>query len=121
MFEEILLVNGKAAIALIEITNDKAEDLITDKLNFPSIFTKLDKWLMMSGGSWVFNKANSNIYTCFCLKSAVPVKDMATWVSFEFSCLGESKIQEAEPGYGNGNPNDAPLCQQWHQSPKRFR
>ncbi len=48
LFGEIVLVNGKAAIAPIEITNDKAEDLITDKLNIPRKFTKLGKWLMMS-------------------------------------------------------------------------
>ncbi len=76
LFGQILLVNGKAAIAPIKITNDKTEDLITDKLNIPSNFTKLGKWLMMSGGSWVFNKENSNVYTCFCLKSTVLVKDM---------------------------------------------
>jgi hypothetical protein len=79
-----LLVDEKAVIAPIKTTNDKAEDLITDKLNIPSNFTKLGKWLMMSGGSWVFNKANSNVYACFCLKSTVPVKDMVMWVSFEF-------------------------------------
>jgi hypothetical protein len=38
---EILLVNWKAAIAPIEITNDKEEDLITDKSIIPSDFTKL--------------------------------------------------------------------------------
>ncbi len=46
----------------------------------------------MSRGSWVLDKANSNIYACFRLNSTVPVEDMVTWVSFEFSCLGGSKL-----------------------------
>ncbi len=96
LFKEILLVDGKAAIAPIKITNDKAEDLITDKLNIPSNFTKLGKWLMMSGGSWVFNKANRDVHTCFCLKSTVPIKDMVTQVSLEFSCLGRSKLYKMQ-------------------------
>jgi hypothetical protein len=96
LFGEILLVDGKAASAPIHITNDKAEDLITDKSNIPSNFTKLGKWLMMSGGSWVFNKANNNVYALFCLKSIVPVEDMVTWVSFEFSCLGGSKLYKKQ-------------------------
>jgi hypothetical protein len=78
LFGEIMLVDKKAAIAPIKITNDKAEDLITDKSNIPSNFTKLGKWLMMSRGSWVFDKANNNIYACFCLKSTVLVEDMVT-------------------------------------------
>ncbi len=65
LFGEILLVDEKAAIAPIEIANDKVEDMITDKANIPSNFTKLGKWLMMIGGSWVFNKANNGVYACF--------------------------------------------------------
>jgi hypothetical protein len=61
LFGEILLVDKKAAIAPIKITNDKAKDQITNKSNIPSNFTKLGKWLMMSGGSWVFNKANIDV------------------------------------------------------------
>ncbi len=92
LFREILLVDKKAVIAPIKITNDKAEDLITDKSNIPSNFTKLGTWLMMSGGSWVFNKANNNVYACFHLKSTVPIEDMATQVSFKFSRHGGSKL-----------------------------
>ena len=92
LFGEILLVDKKATIAPIKITNDKAKDLIEDKSNIPSNFTRLGKWLMMSGGSWVFNKAHNNIYARFSLKSTVPVEDMVTQVSFEFSRLGISKL-----------------------------
>ncbi len=91
-----MLVDGKAAIAPIKIRNDKAEDLITDKSNIPSTFTKLGKWLMISEGRWVFNKANSNVYICFHLNSTVPVKDMATWVSFEFFRLSRSKLYKKQ-------------------------
>jgi hypothetical protein len=96
LFGEILLVDKKAAIAPIEITNEKAKDLITDKSDIPSNFTKLGKWLMMSGDSWVFNKANSNVYARFCLTSTVPVKDMVTWVSFKFSHLSGSKLYKKQ-------------------------
>jgi hypothetical protein len=41
LFGEILLVDEKAAIAPIEITNDKPDNMITDKANIPSNFTKL--------------------------------------------------------------------------------
>jgi hypothetical protein len=92
LFGEILLVDKKAVIAPIEIMNDKAEDLITDKSIIPSNFTKLGKWLMMSGGSWVFNKANYNVYACFHLKLTVPIEDMVTRVSFKFSHHGGSKL-----------------------------
>jgi hypothetical protein len=96
LFGEILLVDGKAGIAPIKITNDKAEDLITDKLHIPRNFTKLGKWLIMSGGSWVFNKANNDVYACFLLKSTIPIEDMVTRVSFEFSCLGRSKLYKKQ-------------------------
>ncbi len=96
LFGEILLVDEKAAIAPIKITNDKVEDLITDKANIPSNFTKLGKWLMMSGGSWVFNKANNNVYTCFCIKSTIPVNEMVPRISFKFSCLGGSKLYKKQ-------------------------
>ncbi len=96
LFGEILLVDEKAAIAPIEITNDKVEDLITDKANIPSNFTKHGKWLMMSGGSWVFNKANNDVYACFCIKSTVPVNEMVLRVSFEFSHLGGSKLYKKQ-------------------------
>ncbi len=87
----------RAAIAPIAITNNRLEYMITDKASIPSNFTKLSKWVMLSGGSWVFNKkdkGNSDVYARFCLKSTVPVEDMVTRVSFEFSRMGGSKIYE---------------------------
>jgi hypothetical protein len=84
LFGKILLVDKKTAIAPIEITNDKPEDMITDKANIPTNFTKLSRWLMLIGGSWVFNKANNDVYARFRIKSTVPVDEMVTWVSFKF-------------------------------------
>jgi hypothetical protein len=40
----------------------------------------------------VFNKANNKVYTCFCIKPTVPIKEMVLRVSFKFSCLGGSKL-----------------------------
>jgi hypothetical protein len=59
LFGKILFVDEKAAIAPIKIMNDKPEDMITDKANIPTNFTKLSRWLMLSGGSWVFNKGDN--------------------------------------------------------------
>ncbi len=44
----------------------------------------------------MFNKANSNVYAHFSLKSTVPAKDMVTRVSFEFSRLGGSKLYKKQ-------------------------
>ncbi len=84
LFNKILLVDKKATIAPIKITNDKPEDMITDKANILTNFTKLSRWLMLSGGSWVFNKANNDVYACFHIKSTVPIDEMVTQVSFKF-------------------------------------
>ncbi len=68
--------------------------MITDKATIPTNFTKLGKWVMLSGGSWVFNKkdkGSNNVYARFCLKLTVPVEDMVTKISFECSCMGGSK------------------------------
>jgi hypothetical protein len=95
LFGEILIVDERAAIAPIVILNDRQEDMITDKASIPPNFTKLSKWVMLSGGSWVFNKkdrGSSNVYARFHLKSTVPVEDMVTQVSFKFLRMGSSKI-----------------------------
>jgi hypothetical protein len=69
--------------------------MITDKASIPTNFMKLSKRVMLSGGSWVFNKKDkggSDVYARFCLKSTVPVEDMVTRISFEFLHMGGSKI-----------------------------
>ncbi len=96
LFGKILLVDKKAAIAPIEITNDKPEDMITDKANILTNFTKLSRWLMLSEGSWVFNKANNDVYARFRIKSTVPIDEMVTRVSFKFSQLGGSKLYKKQ-------------------------
>ncbi len=93
LFGEILIIDKQAAIAPIAISNDPQEDMITDKATIPTNFTKLNKWVMLSGGSWVFNKndkGSNNVYARFCLKLTVPAEDMITRISFEFSQMGGS-------------------------------
>jgi hypothetical protein len=96
LFGKIFLVDKKAAIAPIKIMNDKPEDMITDIANIPTNFTKLSRWLMLSGGSWVFNKAKNNVYARFRIKLTVPVNEMVTRVSFKFSQLGGSKLYKKQ-------------------------
>ncbi len=95
LFGEILIVDKKAAIAPIAILNDLAEDMITDKTNIPFNYMKLSKWVMLSGGSWVFNKkerGSNDIYARFRLRSRVLVEDMVTRISFQFLHMGGSKL-----------------------------
>jgi len=56
LFGEILYVDDTACIGPLDITDDNEDNYITDKSKLPSNFTKLGKWIMISGGSWVFNK-----------------------------------------------------------------
>ncbi len=56
LLAEIKHVGDSAAIAPINIYDDDKENLITDRSGLPDNFTKLGKWLMISGGSWVFEK-----------------------------------------------------------------
>jgi hypothetical protein len=97
LFAEILYVNYTAAIAPRVITDDSEDSYITNKTNLPTNFTKLGKWIMISGGSWVFNKkdkGNNDVYACFHLKSQVAADDIISQVSFEFMHLGGSKINK---------------------------
>ncbi len=100
LFGEILLVDEKAAIAPIAISNDNPEDMILDKANIPLNYTKLSRWVMLSGGSWVFNKKDrgksNDIYARFCLKSQVPAEDMVSQVSFEFSPIGSIRVYKKQ-------------------------
>ncbi len=51
LFAEILYVDDSTAIAPIKITNDIEDSYITNKVNLPTNFTKIGKWIMISGGS----------------------------------------------------------------------
>jgi hypothetical protein len=95
LFGEILYVDDTIAIAPLKITNNNKENFITDKAKLPSNFTKLGKWITISGGSWVFNKKEkgiSNMYAQFRLKSQVTTEEIINQVSFEFTCLDGAKI-----------------------------
>jgi hypothetical protein len=99
LFGEILIVDEQATIAPIAISNNLQEDMITDKVTIPTNFTKLGKWVMLSGRSWVFNKkdkGSDNVYARFHLKSTVPAEDMVTRISFEFSRMSGSKLYKKQ-------------------------
>jgi hypothetical protein len=94
LFAEILYVDHTAAIAPIEITDNRKDSYITDKASLPANFTKLGKWIMISRGSWVFKKkekGSNDVYTRFHLKSQVAANNIINQVSFEVTCLGGSK------------------------------
>ena len=52
----MLYVNDTAMIAPINTNNNGDEHFIKTKTDIPSNFSKLGKHIMISGGSWVFNK-----------------------------------------------------------------
>ncbi len=56
LFAEIKYIDDTAAIASINIYKDGKHSFIKDRSGLPDNFTKLGKWLMISGGSWVFEK-----------------------------------------------------------------
>jgi hypothetical protein len=95
LFAEILYVDDTAAFAPIEITDNRKDSYITDKASLPANFTKLGKWIMISGGSWVFDKKEKGSNDeRFHLKSQVVADDIINQVSFEFTCPGGSKINK---------------------------
>jgi len=99
LFGEILYVDDTACIGPLDITDNNEDNYISDKSKLPSNFTKLGKWIMISGGSWVFNKkekGSSDVYARFRLKSQVPTEDIINRVSFEFTRLGGTKINKKQ-------------------------
>jgi hypothetical protein len=85
---EMLYVDDMAMIAPISITNDDDASYIKSKADLPTNFTKLGKHIMISGGSWVFNKkekGSNNVYARFRLKLQILTEDIINRVSFEFS------------------------------------
>jgi hypothetical protein len=68
---EMLYVDDMTMIAPINITNDDNESYIKSKADLPMNSTKLGKHIMISGGSWVFNKkekGSNNVNAQFRLK-----------------------------------------------------
>ncbi len=79
LFGEILYVDNTACAAPLEITNDNKDNFIHDKSKLPSNFTRLGKWIMISGGSWVFSKKekrSNDVYARFRLKSQTPIEEI---------------------------------------------
>jgi hypothetical protein len=95
LFTEIKYVNDTAAIAPINIYDDGKDNFIMDRLGLPDNFTKLGKWLMISGGNWVFKKkekGNGEVFAQFRLKSQEMAKEIINQVSFEFTRLGRLRL-----------------------------
>ncbi len=92
---KVLYVNDTAMIPPININDNNDKHFIKTKTDIPSNFTKLEKHIMISGGSWVFNKkekGSNNVYGRFRLKSQIPTEDMISCVSFEFSRVGGKNL-----------------------------
>jgi hypothetical protein len=88
LFNEIKYVDDTAAIAPINIYDDSKDNFIVDRSGLPDNFTKLGKWLMISGGSWVFEKkekGNGKVFARFHLKSQEKADEIINRVSFEFN------------------------------------
>jgi hypothetical protein len=98
LFGEILHVNNTAKIATISITEDES-CYIGSKADLPTNFTKLGQYIMISGGSWVFNKkakGNNSVYARFRIKSQVNTDEIVNRVSLEFSRLGGKNLQKKQ-------------------------
>ncbi len=95
---EILYIDDTTKIATISITEDESH-YIGLKADVPTNFTKLGQYIMISGGSWVFNKmakGSNDVYARFGLKSQVDTKEMVNRVSFEFSRLSGNNLQKKQ-------------------------
>jgi hypothetical protein len=92
---KMLYVDDKPMIAQLLITNNNKDSYISNKANLPSNFTKLGKYIMISGGSWVSNKmekGSNDVYAQFLLKSQIPAEDIANRVLFELTRLGGKNL-----------------------------
>ena len=97
LFNEIKYVDDTTAIAPINIYNDSKDNFIVDRSGLPDNFTKLGKWLMISGGSWVFEnkeKGNGKVFSRFRLMSQEKADKIINRVSFEFNQLGGSWLSK---------------------------
>jgi hypothetical protein len=96
LFGEILHVDNTAKIATITITKDESR-YIGSKADLPTNFTKLGQYIMISSGSWVFNKkakGSNGVYARFKIKSQVNTDEIINHVSFKFSRLGGKNLQK---------------------------
>ena len=63
LFGKILHINDTAKIPTILITEDETSYILS-KADLPTNFTKLGQYIMISGGSWVFNKRPKGVMMC---------------------------------------------------------
>jgi hypothetical protein len=98
LLAEILYVNDTTKIATVSITDDESK-YIGSKADLPNNFTKLRQYIMISGGSWVFNKkakSSNDVYARFRLKSQVNTNEIVNRVSFKFSRLGGKNLKKKQ-------------------------
>ena len=116
---KMLYVDDTVMIAPIDINDNDDKHFIKTKTDIPSNFTKLGKHIMISGGSWVFNKkekGSNDVYGRFRLKSQIPTEDMISRVSFEFSRVGGKYLffKKTASSDGDRDACNAPIRLQWH-------
>jgi len=97
----------------LDITDDNEDNYITGKSKLPSNFTKLGKWIMISGGSWVFNKKEKGSSDIREIPPQVTGADrrhhQPSLIRVHTSWWIEDQ-QEANAGDGDGNADDAAVC-----------
>ncbi len=96
---KILYVDDTAMIAPLMIFNNNKDNYITKQTDLPTNFTKLGKYIMIGGGSLVFNKkekGSNNVYARFQLKSLSPMEEVVSHVSFEFTRLGRNNLYKKQ-------------------------
>ncbi len=99
LLRELLYVDDMAKIAPLLITNNDPASFIASKANLPTNFTKLGKYIMISGSSWVFSKkekGSNNVFAHFRLKSQVETEEIINRISFEFSRLGGKNLYKKQ-------------------------
>jgi hypothetical protein len=96
---EMLYVNNKAMIAPLLITDNDKENYISNNSDLPSNFNQLGKYIMISGGSWVFNKkekGGNDVNVRFRLKSQIPTEEIVNRLSFEFTQLSGNNLYKKQ-------------------------
>jgi hypothetical protein len=96
---KMLYVDETAMIAPLTITDDNKDSYISNKTDLPSNVTKLSKYIMISCGSWVFNKkekSNNDVFARFCLKSQIATEEIVNCMLFKFTQLGGNNLYKKQ-------------------------
>ncbi len=88
-----------ATIDPLIINDNDPANFISNKADLPTNFTKLGNYIMICGGSWVFNKkkkGSNDVYAHFRLNSQVPVEEIVNRVLFEFNRLDGKNLYKKQ-------------------------